>query len=88
MMVDLDPRDALFNPQPVRLARGHAPSALRGAGAASLCAWPLADLVEEAGQADAGRLRAELRRHAAVDRLLVHGPVRREHGLDAGGEIE
>src|SRR3954471_12983394 len=36
----------------------------------------------------AGRLCAELRHRAAVDRLLVHGPVRHEHGLDAGSEIE
>ena len=40
-MVDLDPRDALFNPQPVRLARGHAPSALRGAGQRHCARGPL-----------------------------------------------
>src|SRR4051812_45599343 len=61
---------------------------LRGAGVASLRAWRLADLIMEAGQAGASRLRTELRRRAAVDRLLVHGPVRHEHGLDAGSEIE
>jgi hypothetical protein len=56
--------------------------------AALLRAWHLADLVKDAGRAGAGRLRAELRRRAAVDRLLVHGPVGHEHGLDAGGKIE
>src|SRR5215212_3888375 len=55
---------------------------------ALLRAWRLADLIMEAVQAGVGRLRTERRRRAAVDWLLVHGPVGHEHGLDAGGEIE
>src|SRR5215213_7990580 len=55
---------------------------------ALLWAWRLANLIMEAGQAGVGRLRTERRRRAAVDWLLVHGPVDHEHGLDAGGEIE
>src|SRR5215210_1939014 len=62
--------------------------ALPLAGVASLRAWRLGDLVDKAGQAGSGWLCAELRRRAAIDRLLVHGPVRHEHGLDAGGEIK
>ena len=52
---------------------------------ALLWAWRLANLIMEAGQAGVGRLHASFDAVLLLDRLLVHGPVDHEHGLDAGG---